>query len=81
MSPSAFREIREELGLTQEQLSKALGVAKLTISQYETGFRKPGKTVVILMRVLYALPSKKANELLKLMRTYADDVELKGRST
>lgn len=81
MSPSAFREIREALGLTQEQLSKALGVAKLTISQYETGFRKPGKTVVILMRVLDALPSKKANELLKLMRTYADDVELKGRST
>lgn len=81
MSPAGFRKIREKLELTQEQLSKSLGVGKLTISQYEIGFRKPGKTVVILMRVLDALPPKKANELLGLMRTYADDVVSKRRST
>ncbi|MGZ3771363.1 MAG: helix-turn-helix domain-containing protein [Bdellovibrio sp.] len=80
MSPKRFREMRESLGLTQEELSKALGVAKLTISQYETGFRRPGKTVVILMTVLETLPAKKAGELLKLMRACSEKLEAKRQS-
>jgi transcriptional regulator with XRE-family HTH domain len=36
-----IRELREEKGLSQEELGKILKVAKSTISQYELGKRNP----------------------------------------
>lgn len=36
-----IRELREEMGKTQKELGKIIGVAEGTISQYESGSRKP----------------------------------------
>ena len=36
-----LRQLRFEKGLTQYEMAKAIGVAKSTISQYETGNREP----------------------------------------
>ena len=33
---------RENIGLTQKQLAKEVGVTDVTISRYETGEREPG---------------------------------------
>ena len=39
MSPKHFKEIREQLGLTQSQLAKLLGLSgKAPISHFEIGF-------------------------------------------
>ena len=65
MNPNKFNEIRMNLGLTQDELAKGLGLSKQTVSQYETGFRRPGKTVSIVMRVLASLPKDQANKLFR----------------
>ena len=72
-----FKELREKLGLTQDGLAKPLGVGKLTISQYETGFRKPGKTVLIMMNVLKVLSPKRSRDLLELMSEQAAALDSK----
>jgi DNA-binding transcriptional regulator YiaG len=71
MSPADIKATRVRLGLTQELMAEALGVAKLTMSQYETGFRKPGPTALILLMVVDSLSKKKALELIELFRRAA----------
>ena len=41
MKPEKIREARKRKGLTQEQLSKMLGVQRSVISKYETGLIVP----------------------------------------
>lgn len=36
-----IKSVREDNGLTQKQMAKAIGVADSTISNYETGYRSP----------------------------------------
>ncbi|MCL2861563.1 MAG: helix-turn-helix transcriptional regulator [Firmicutes bacterium] len=36
-----IRELREEKGLTQGQLAKAIGVHRATIGHYEIGYTEP----------------------------------------
>ncbi len=43
----AIKKRREELGLSQEQLSKMLGVGKTSISNYEKNVSSPKETVMI----------------------------------
>ena len=45
MTPQELKEKRQGAGITQSQLSKAIGVAPATISQMETGRRKIGDKV------------------------------------
>ena len=42
-----LRRRREEMGLTQEQLSIAVGVTRAAITQYESGSAKPSLFVAI----------------------------------
>lgn len=72
MSPKRFKEIRLGLGLTQDDLSKALGVGAKAITHYETGFRRPGSTILIVMSILGSLSEKRANEFLMLLRLHAE---------
>lgn len=68
MSPKRFTEIREKMGLTQEQLSEVLGLAgRKPVSHYETGFRKPGDLVAAIMELFDSLPEKKSLELRELL--------------
>lgn len=79
MSPNNIKELRTDLGLTQEQMAHALGVAKLTQSQYETGFRKPGPTVLILLAVLDSIPRKRALELIEMLDKAAKTLGLERK--
>ena len=38
-----FKQLREESGLTQEELARRLGVSKGTVGNYESGVRTPRK--------------------------------------
>jgi len=38
-----FKQLREESGLTQEELARRLGVSKGTVGNYESGARTPRK--------------------------------------
>lgn len=64
MSPARFKEIRENMGLTQTELSEIFGLSgRLPITHYETGFRQPSKLIAALMELFDQLPKKKSAEL------------------
>lgn len=44
-----IRELRKTSGLTQQELGRVLGVAKNTISQYETGTNAPNDDIKIAL--------------------------------
>lgn len=78
MSPNDIKTLRKRLKLTQKDLSHALGVSKLTMSQYETGFRKPGPTALVLLFVLATLPLRKAQELTQLLQQASHRLAVDG---
>lgn len=68
MSPARFKEIRENMGLTQTDLAEIFGLSgRLPITHYETGFRQPSKLIVALMELFGQLPEKKSAELRNLI--------------
>lgn len=75
MSPAKFKQIRTKLGLTQGELANTFGIAKLSISQYETGFRSPSMLIMVILSLLNSLPDKKANELLLLIGEHTEIVK------
>jgi len=81
VSPDDIKTLRKRLKLTQKDLSYALGVSKLTLSQYETGFRKPGPTALVLLFVLDALPLRKAQELIQLLQQAATKVSVETKDS
>ena len=60
MSPSQIKKMRHKFQLKQEQMAAALGIGTLTLSHYETGFRNPGGSALLLMSLLDSLPLKEA---------------------
>lgn len=50
-----LQELRKENGLTQEQLSEKIGVARRTVSRWETGINMPDMDVLIELSDLYAV--------------------------
>ncbi len=50
-----LQELRKEKGLTQEQLSEQLGVARRTISRWETGSNMPDLDILIELADLYSV--------------------------
>ena len=59
MTPAEeFRAARASLGMTQQQLGRALGFSfkrgKITVCEIENGKRNPRETVVLLLRALVA---------------------------
>jgi len=71
MKPEEFKRVREKLNLKQHQLAELLGLSSNTaVSNIEIGFRRPSKLAAGLLRLLDNLPSKKAHELMDLLRKY-----------
>ena len=63
--------LRNKLGLNQEELSKSLGILGLnTISRWETGLRKPNETIRRLFCWLNDLPKQEAEEIIKKFGQY-----------
>ena len=48
-----LRDIRLDIGLTQQDFAKELGVTSNTMSRYERGYRAPPNTIMRLARELY----------------------------
>lgn len=44
-SPVTCRRVREQAGLTQNEVAELLGVERSTVTRYESGTRKPRGTV------------------------------------
>lgn len=64
-----IKEVRESLGLTQEELGQKLGVEKASISKYEAGGAKRGVPVASLLKIAeiggVSLDELSGNESLK----------------
>ncbi len=68
MTGNQFKTIREELGLSQDQLAQLLGLSgKQAVSNIETGFRNPSRLTMALMQVFLDLPEKRSKELRDLL--------------
>ena len=53
MEPGAeVRLLRKGMGITQEWLAQLMGVSPVTVSRWECGIRKPGKHVLVLVRII-----------------------------
>ena len=50
-----LQELRKEHGLTQEQLAEQMGVARRTVSRWETGSNMPDMDILIDLSDLYAV--------------------------
>lgn len=47
--PELLKKIREESGLTQDQMRQALGVSKILITLIETGQKEPSKKFISIL--------------------------------
>lgn len=59
---TALYKYRKERGLTQRELSERLGVTQPTITQYETGARKPD---IVTLKKLAAILGCTTDQLLE----------------
>lgn len=50
---SFLQKLRKEKGLTQEQLAEMTGVARRTVSRWETGYNMPDLDILIILSDLY----------------------------
>lgn len=44
-SPAVRRQLREQVGLSQQDLADALGIGRTAVTRWETGARAPGRAV------------------------------------
>ena len=82
MSPDRFKKIREQLGLTQDELANVLGISgKRPISRYETGERTPDLLTQALMSLLESLPERESIELMELLADHMKKVKRQQKSS
>jgi DNA-binding transcriptional regulator YiaG len=77
------KKIREGFGLNQDEFAQALCLSGAqAVSNIETGYRNPGKLVVALLHVLETLPTKRAEELIAVLRAHSSTAKVRkgGRS-
>lgn len=53
---NSIRRLREEKGLTQEQLARKLGVSRQTVNSLEAGRYKPSIVLALKIAGVYGLP-------------------------
>ncbi|MCE9537084.1 MAG: helix-turn-helix domain-containing protein, partial [Nitrospirae bacterium] len=52
MKPPDLKRVREQLGLTQQQLADSLQTTRVSVARYESGMRRiPGMVQVVLDRL------------------------------
>ena len=71
MSANDFLNLRNKLGLKQEELSDAFGLhGRNAVSRWENGLRKPQEVVRRLVCLLNDLPKKEAEEIIRKLGQY-----------
>ena len=66
MIANQFKEIRERLNFTQEEMAKILGLSgKKPISHYETGERTPSPMICAFMFYIDSLSERKCQNFLE----------------
>ncbi len=71
MTTDEFRRIREKLELDREQFAEIFGLAGyMSLANIENGIRNPSKLTIILLRTFDAIPLKRAQDLIELMRRH-----------
>lgn len=70
MKPDKIKRIRESLGLTQKEFAQKLGTAKLTISHWETGSRRPSSLAVKAILMLKRIQGKESDKRRLLRETF-----------
>ena len=60
LTPQQIREGREALGLQSKELAERLGVAKETLSRWETGMMIQSRAMDNLLRAYFAVPEVRA---------------------
>lgn len=80
LTGTEFKAIREELGLSQEELAKILCLSgKQAVSNIETGFRNPSRLTSALMQAFVELPKQRSKELREML--YAISLRQSGKRT
>lgn len=69
MTPAEFCALRDQLGVTQVELARMLGVTSISVSRYETGARPISSTVAILLRLLAEIRHTDAPTDIKIVMT------------
>lgn len=83
MFNDVLRQLRTDSGMSQEELAKRLGLAKSTISMYESGSREPSLEILEAIADTFNVDmntltdSKKSSELSDELQEYLE--ELKNR--
>jgi DNA-binding transcriptional regulator YiaG len=71
MKPAEFKRIRENLGLTQKDLSVIFGLSGyIPINHYESGFRNPSILIMALMRIFDEWPEKDSLNLREELKAF-----------
>lgn len=83
MKAAEFKKIREELGLTQDELSEVLCLSgRRVISNIEQGLRNPSLLSIVLMRLFASLSINKSKELQRLILSLREnELGRKGRKS
>ena len=63
MNSLEFKKMRTEVGMTQGELSKILGVSKNTIWNYENGGKIPGSKISLILTVLNMYSTNNNSEM------------------
>ncbi|MBI4164228.1 MAG: helix-turn-helix domain-containing protein [Acidobacteria bacterium] len=50
MTPLRIKRVRKQLGLSQDEFARRLGVARVTVTRWENGSRKPGSIAARAIR-------------------------------
>lgn len=76
MKGAEFKAIREQLGLTQDELAEVLCLSgKTAVSNIETGFRNPSKLAAVVLLHLDILSKTKSRELQIQLKKLAERYE------
>ncbi len=73
MKPTEIKRIREKLNLDRDGFAKAFGLAGYqSVMNIETGFRKPNKLAIKLLRYLDSLTASKARDVIEGLSRHED---------
>ncbi len=72
MNGPKFKDLRQQLGLSQTELAAVLCLSgKQAVSNIETGIRNPSRLAMAVMLSLSVLPERRCKELMDLLISHS----------